>query len=271
MKYISMIDACYHGLTKSEKKIADYIKKEGKKIIYQPIKTFTQNVGVGDATVIRFCKKVGFEGYQDLKLQIAADDLSEESPSIDTYIDRVARNFGKVISSTIDLLDKDALENAITEIENSNKILIFGVGASGLAAQETEIGFLRVGKSAKAVTDSHFQAMEASLTTNKDVIIVLSLSGRTRDVFESMMIAKKNGSKIVVITDFKLSPIAKNADIVLNTSMEETIVDGGSLSAKVSQLLVVDIITTGFALRNKDKSVKLNQITAKSILDKTIE
>lgn len=271
MKYLGIIESYYSDLTKSEKKVANYIKEMGKEIIYQSIQEVTKAVGVGDATVIRFCKKIGFEGFQDLKLQIAMEDLSEQPTSIDSYIDRIQNNFGQVIDKTISILDKENLDKAISTIEQSDRIFIFGIGASGLAAQETQVSFLRVGKSAKAIVDSHFQAMEAATFTEKDVVIVLSLSGRTKDIYESTMIAKNNKSKIIVITNFILSPIAQLADIVLNTAMGESVVDGGSLSAKVSQLLVIDTLTTGYALRNKEKSKELLQITAKSILNKTMD
>lgn len=271
MRYLSIIESYYSGLTKSEKKVADYIRKVEKEIIYQSIQEVTKSVGVGDATIIRFCKKIGFKGFQDLKLQIAMEDLSEQPSSIESYIDKIQSNFDQVINKTISLLDKKALDKAISIIEKSNRIFIFGIGASGLAAQEAQVSFLRVGKSAKAIVDSHFQAMEAATFSEKDVVIVLSLSGRTKDIYESAMIAKNNNSNIIVITNFALSPIAQLADIVLNTVTGESVVDGGSLSAKVSQLLIIDTLTTGYALRNKERSKELLQIIAKSILNKTID
>ncbi|MDY0393607.1 MurR/RpiR family transcriptional regulator [Virgibacillus halophilus] len=147
------------------------------------------------------------------------EDLSEQSPSIDSYIDRIQNNFGQVIDRTISLIDKEVLDRAITAIEQSKRIFIFGIGASGLAAQEAQVSFLRVGRSAKAIIDSHFQAMEATTFTKEDVVIVLSLSGRTKDIYESATIAKNNKATIIVITNFILSPIAQKADITLNTSM----------------------------------------------------
>src|SRR5690554_1833198 len=109
MKYLSIINSCYSDLTKSEKKVADYIKEKGKEVIYQSLQEVTQSVKVGDATVIRFCKKIGFDGFQDLKLQIAMEDLSEQLPSFESYIDIIQSNFKQAIEKTISLIDEKDL------------------------------------------------------------------------------------------------------------------------------------------------------------------
>ncbi|WP_042146586.1 MurR/RpiR family transcriptional regulator [Paucisalibacillus sp. EB02] len=271
MKYLNLINSCYSDLTKSEKKIADYIKEVGKEIIYQSIQEVTQTVKVGDATVIRFCKKIGFDGFQDLKLQIAMEDLTEQNPSFDSYIDRIQSNFNQAINNTISLIDEKVLNRAIEVLEKAERIFIFGVGASGLAAQEAQASFLRIGRTVKAVIDARFQSMEAATLTDNDVVIVLSLSGRTRDVYESISIAKNNNAIVIAITNFILSPIAQLSDLVLSTAMKESLIDGGSLSAKISQLLVIDILTTGYALKNKEQSNAFKQEIAKSILNKIME
>lgn len=270
MKYLSMIDSCYSDLTKSEKKIADYIKKVGKEIIYQSIQEFTQSVKVGDATVIRFCRKIGLDGFQDLKLQIAIDDLSEQPLTFESYIDDIQNNFKHSIDNTISMIDEKGLNQAIELIENASRVYAFGTGASGLSALELQVSFLRVGKNVKAVVDTHFQAMEASVLTEQDLIIVLSHSGRTSDIYDAVSIAKKNNVTAITITNNKLSPIAKLSDVVLSTAMKKSLIDGGTLSAKVSQLLVIDILTTGYALRNKKQSSELKQRIAESILHKSM-
>lgn len=271
MKYLNIIESCYSDLTKSEKNIADYIKKVGKEIIYQSLQEVTQEVKVGDATVIRFCKKIGFDGFQDLKLQIATEDLTVQSSTSDSYIDSIKNNFNQAVEKTVSLIDEESLDQAIKVIEQANKVLVYGVGASGLAAQEAQASFLRVGKSAKAVIDPHFQNMESSTLTNKDALIALSLSGRTRDMHESISIAKESGATIIAITNYVLSPIAQLSDIVLSTAVKESLIEGGSLSAKISQLLIIDILTTGYALKNEELSIELKQKIAKSILNKAME
>ncbi|QGH36231.1 SIS domain-containing protein [Gracilibacillus salitolerans] len=269
MKYLNIIDSYYSDLTKSEKKVADYIKETGKDIIYHSVQEVTQSVGVGDATVIRFCKKIGFEGFQELKLQIATEDFSHKTPTFESYIDMIQNNFKEAIDKTITLIDDEVLNKAIDTIVHAQRILIYGVGASGIAAQEAQASFLRVGRNVKAVTDSQFQAMESATLGDKDVVIALSLSGRTKDTLDAISIAKKSNATVIAITNYALSPIAQLSDIVVSTAMKESLIDGGSLSAKVSQLFIIDILTTGFALKNKEKSIDLKQKIAKSILYKT--
>ncbi|MFC4620302.1 MurR/RpiR family transcriptional regulator [Camelliibacillus cellulosilyticus] len=270
-RYLSIIDSCYSDLTKSEKKVADYIKDIGKDFIYQSIQEVTQAAQVGDATVVRFCRKLGFDGFQDLKLHIAMEDFSNEPQTFETYIDTIQNNFKEAIDKTISLIDEKSLNQAVDVINKADRIFIFGVGASGIAALEAQASFLRVGRNARTVHDSHFQAMEAATLNENDVIIALSLSGRTKDIFDALSIAKDNHATVIAITSYKLSPIAQLSDIVLSTSMKESLIDGGSLSAKISQLLVIDILTTGYALKNKEKSMLLKQKIAKSIMNKSMD
>ena len=172
------------------------------------------------------------------------------------------------ISNTKSLIDRKQVDKAIARIEKADRIFLYGVGSSGIAAIELQNKLLRFGKVANAFTDSHFQIMNSSITTNKDIIIALSLSGSTQDVIDSLTIAKKNRTKIIAITNHIMSPIAQLADYVLLTAGRETLLDGGSLIAKISQLYVIDVLCTGYALKNKEEAMKMKQNTAQSILFK---
>lgn len=145
---------------------------------------------------------------------------------------------------------------------------MYGVGSSGIAAVELQNRLLRFGKLSNAFTDSHFQIMNASITNSRDLIIAISLSGATQDLIDSLVIAKKNKVKIISITNHILSPVAKLSDNVLLTAGRETLLDGGSLIGKISQLYIIDILCTGYALKNKELTMKMKQNMAKSILFK---
>ena len=132
--------------------------------------------------------------------------------------------------------------------------------------------------------DSSNQNMQEQITTNnnsndedsdtvnlkrvKDLIIAISLSGNTQDIVDSLRVAKKNKTRIIAITNHIISPVAQLADYVLLTAGRETLLDGGSLIAKISQLYVIDVLCTGYALKNKEYAMKMKQNTAQSILFK---
>ncbi|OTO20718.1 RpiR family phosphosugar-binding transcriptional regulator [Enterococcus sp. 3H8_DIV0648] len=129
---------------------------------------------------------------------------------------------------------------------------------------------LRVGVQSRSVVDPHFQAQVASLLTEKDLVIGLSLSGRTKDTYDSLNIAKKNQAKIIAITNYQLSPIAQLADVVLQTAIEEFL-DGASLAGKISQLYLCDLLVQGYEIENNVNSIELRETVLRSILDKSLD
>ena len=102
-----------------------------------------------------------------------------------------------------------------------------------------------------------------------DVIVALSLSGHTKDIIDSLTVAKKQNAKIIAITNYLLSPVAQLADCVLITAGKENLLDGGSLTSKISQLYIIDLLSTGYALLNKDKVLDLKEKTAKLLINKS--
>ena len=252
MKYIRMIESCYPSLSKSEKKVADYVMLEKGNIIYETLLEISKKINVGEATILRFVKKVGFNGFQDLKLQIAKEDKPVNDSYHENYIDSITANMIKTIENTKTVLDISSLNNSIRLINDSKRIFFFGVGSSGLAAGEAQIRFLSMGKVGMAITDSRFQTMYSFLIGEDDVIIALSLSGRTKEIIETIKIAKARKIKVIAITNYALSPLAQLSDCLLLTAGKENLVDGGSLISKISQLYVIELLCAGYALLNKN-------------------
>lgn len=269
MKYIAMIESCYPSLSKSERKVAEYILSERGNIIYETLLEISKKINVGEATILRFVRKVGFNGFQDLKLQIAKDDEPVNEGYHENYIDSITANMTNTIINTKNVLDEDQLSLGISLIENCKRLFFYGVGASGLAANEAQNRFVRMGKTGLAITDSHFQMMYSSLCSEGDVIIALSLSGYTKDIIDSLNIAKKQKVKIIAITNYALSPIAQLADCLLLTAGKENLLDGGSLISKISQLYIIDLLCTGYALLNREYVLKLKEKTAELLIDKS--
>lgn len=262
----------YHALTKSEKLIADYLLAEKEQTAYKTMKDVTDAVKVGDATLIRFCQKLGYSGFSDLKIAIAKDEFTSqyEEESTDKFYDQILDNQIKVLESTRQLIDPETLLDAINHITNAKRIYIIGVGSSGLSAASLEKMLLRVGVHANHTIDPHFQAHALSLLDETDLVICFSLSGRTKDVYDSLAIAKKNHCPIIAITNFKTSPIAELSDIVLQSANEEFF-DGGSLAGKISQLYVSEVLVRGYEINNKIQTVELREKVLRSILDKFID
>ncbi|HGQ4103972.1 TPA: MurR/RpiR family transcriptional regulator, partial [Streptococcus pneumoniae] len=225
-------------------KIADYILVRDSEIVYETSSEIVSKVKVGEGTLNRFCKKIGYSGFQELKLKMTKDILELESQkmSSDTFIDEIKNNYLSIVESTRKLIDGRQIELAIKLIREANQILIIGVGSSGNAAREFESSLLRIGIISKTVIDTHFQLMHTALLKDNDLIIAFSLSGSTKEVEETLLNAKRKNVKIISITNYSSRNIAKLSDCVLLTSKKESYLEGGSLMAKASQLFIIDVI-----------------------------
>ncbi|HGS2926378.1 TPA: MurR/RpiR family transcriptional regulator, partial [Streptococcus pneumoniae] len=226
--------------------MADYILVRDSEIVYETSSEIVSKVKVGEGTLNRFCKKIGYSGFQELKLKMTKDILELESQkmSSDTFIDEIKNNYLSIVESTRKLIDGRQIELAIKLIREANQILIIGVGSSGNAAREFESSLLRIGIISKTVIDTHFQLMHTALLKDNDLIIAFSLSGSTKEVEETLLNAKRKNVKIISITNYSSRNIAKLSDCVLLTSKKESYLEGGSLMAKASQLFIIDVICT---------------------------
>ncbi|HGQ1957974.1 TPA: MurR/RpiR family transcriptional regulator, partial [Streptococcus pneumoniae] len=237
--------------------IADYILVRDSEIVYETSSEIVSKVKVGEGTLNRFCKKIGYSGFQELKLKMTKDILELESQkmSSDTFIDEIKNNYLSIVESTRKLIDGRQIELAIKLIREANQILMIGVGSSGNAAREFESSLLRIGIISKTVIDTHFQLMHTALLKDNDLIIAFSLSGSTKEVEETLLNAKRKNVKIISITNYSSRNIAKLSDCVLLTSKKESYLEGGSLMAKASQLFIIDVICTRLSLINYEDTI----------------
>lgn len=268
--YLELIKENYEEFTKSEKRVADFVVSSGTKLISSTLQDIKKATSVGDATIIRFCQKLGFSGFSELKIAIA--EKGYQMPNSDASFAKVVEE--KLIDSikqTYSLTKIDSLEQAAQLIHYSQQVFIFGVGSSGLSALDMESRLLRSGIRSKAIIDPHYQAMNASLFNEKDVVIAFSLTGRTKDLVDSLTVAKQNGAKIVVISNYLLSPIAQLGDVVIQTAIEEYLLNGGSLSGKVSQIYAMDVLITCYEVMYGINNVDMRKKIAKAIVDKQVD
>ncbi|WP_225414855.1 MurR/RpiR family transcriptional regulator [Streptococcus pneumoniae] len=253
-------------------KIADYILVRDSEIVYETSSEIVSKVKVGEGTLNRFCKKIGYSGFQELKLKMTKDILELESQkmSSDTFIDEIKNNYLSIVESTRKLIDGRQIELAIKLIREANQILMIGVGSSGNEAREFESSLLRIGIISKTVIDTHFQLMHTALLKDNDLIIAFSLSGSTKEVEETLLNAKRKNVKIISITNYSSRNIAKLSDCVLLTSKKESYLEGGSLMAKASQLFIIDVICTRLSLINYEDTICKKEEIA-SLLSNKVE
>ncbi|SDG54272.1 DNA-binding transcriptional regulator, MurR/RpiR family, contains HTH and SIS domains [Facklamia miroungae] len=241
-------------------------------VVHGTMTDIKSSTEVGDATIIRFCQKLGLTGFTDLKILAAKDDFSRQYIFEDEsdYFSLLLNRHIMCLKKTLLTLDKTKIDDAIKMIKMAGHIYLYGVGSSGTTARDFEGILLRVGVKANAVIDPHVQAHIASILGSDDLIIAFSLSGKTRDIYDAISIAKKSEVQIIVITNFTHTPIAQLADIVLQTAIEEFI-DGGSVAGKLSQLYICDVLVHAYESQNNVSSFEIREKVLRSILNKRID
>lgn len=155
----------------------------------------------------------------------------------------------QTLTDTLQVLEEKAVGEAVDLLSSAPRISFFGLGGSGIVAQDAAHKFMRTGKTIVAYTDKHLQLIHASLLGDKDVIVAVSHTGRNRDLLDVLRVAKSTGARIIVITHYGPSPTAKLADVTLHTMARETAYRRESLSSRIAALTIIDVLYVGVGVR----------------------
>jgi DNA-binding MurR/RpiR family transcriptional regulator len=241
----------YGKFSDKERKIADYILDNPEKIIHSSINQVAEDLGVADSTVFRFCKRIGFKGYQAMKIALASEivtpmkDIHEtinEGDDTRTVSEKVFRSNIKALEDTQQLLNGSAFEQAVETILHANRVEFFGSGGSSIIAMDAYHKFVRSGIPVIANADSHLQLMSASQLNENDVAVLISHSGTTKDMLQVLNVLKENKVKTISITNFSKSALSQKVDYPLYTVAEETDYRSEALSSRIAQLSILDAL-----------------------------
>ena len=252
-----LLRSAYDGMTKVEKRIADYILAHPDAMMDITIAELAQQAKSSEITVSRFCKKLGFSGLQSLKIALAStrketpENYLEIRPDdgYDTVTAKVFQSIIDGLSDTRRLLDPDACAAAVAALAHARRINVYGFGNSATVCRDIETRLLRFGLVVQAYSDSHQQVTSAALLTRDDVVLAVSHTGATRELLESVRIAKKNGATILAITSHATSELARTADIVLVGMGREVHYCSEAAASRLIHMAIVDVLYTGLALQ----------------------
>ncbi len=273
MEMTDRINTYYPSMTKSEQKVAKCVLEHPDNLIYLSVTELADFAGTGETTVMRFCRKIGFKGYQDFKLMLAQGLPKQQAFSGrdggDTdYAAHLYESTVNILQSSLGMLDRAQLEESINQLDAARHVQFFGVGSSAITAQDAKNRFLRIGRRVEAIADSHIQSMMAVTMGKGDVAFGISVSGSTLDTNDMLMKAKQNGARVIAMTNYAKSPIASIADIVLLTAGKESPLEGGSMGAKISQLFIIELICKGLERRHGDETKNMKELTARAVIDR---
>ena len=278
--FLTRIRGEYNQFTKAEKKVADYVLQNYKEVLFMSITDLADVCEVGDTSVFRFCKTLELKGYQEFKmlLSLSLHDENTGQGRLEGDIslnDSFAEVSRKVLNTnmnaleeTYSLLNEENFDRVICTLHEAKRICFFGVGASMLSAMKAANKFLRIEPKVSCVTDSHMQAMVASMMREGEAAVIFSYSGATKDTIHVAELAKRAGAATICITRFIKSPLTSFSDVTLLCGANEGPLQGGSTSSEISQLFLIDLMYTEYYRRYFDSCNAVNEKVSASVLDK---
>lgn len=272
----SVIRGYYPSFTPSEKKVADFFLEDHPGIIRMTLADVAAESGVSDASVLRFCRSMGYKRWLEFKIDLTRslprpseqllDEVNEkDSPGI--LAKKVFQNSIQAIMDTRAVLDEEQFERAITLISGAERILIVGVGTSGPIAHEMYNRFFRLGLDCKVQTDSYLQMMESALLSPRDLMIVISQTGDSTDPLKTTAFAKTQGCSVIVITGNSGSKLTRYADVVLLSVSHENRIE--TIASRIAQYALTHALFIGLAMQNISEAVEKDQIIWDAIMERT--
>lgn len=249
-------------LTSKETRLAQYILTHYEEVLYYNVSELAKNANVSDATVVRFCKSVGYRGFADFKMNAARDlvpvekqfdPILEKGDNVETVCRKVFTSEINVLNRTLLGLDLEVMKRVAEKIYRAKRLAFFATGGSHVAAKDAQHKFLKIGMTAIAHDDIDLQLMSSALLTRGDVAVCISFSGSNYHVVNCMKAAKKNGAYCIGIISQVKSPLGRLVNDVLCSAYDETIFQSESISTRIAQLAIIDAIVNNVAFYDYEK------------------
>lgn len=258
---LDRIKASLPSLAPAEQRVAKLVLQDPRSFAGLPVSELAERAHVSKPTVVRFCRSMGYDGLSDFKLKLAGT-VSEGVPFIHRSVDaddKTGDVMVKLIDNTVAAFLKyrndashHAIERAVDALmatwKAKGRIEFYGAGNSGIVAQDAQHKFFRLGINAVAYSDGHMQVMGASLLSPGDCLVIVSNSGRTRDLMDAADIARRHGATVITITTSG-SPLAQASHIHLAADHPEGYDRYSPMTSRLMHLMVIDIMATCLALR----------------------
>ena len=258
---LDRIKASLSSLAPAEQRVGKLVLADPRAFANLPVSELSDRAHVSKPTVVRFCRSMGYDGLSDFKLKLAGS-VSEGVPFIHRSVDlddKTSDVMVKVIDNTVAAFLKYRNDASTTALEKAAEILaetyktgkrieFYGAGNSGIVAQDAQHKFFRLGVHTIAYSDGHMQVMGASMLGPGDCVVVISNSGRTRDLMDACDIARKNGATTIVVTTSG-SPLAAAGHVHLAANHPEGYERYSPMVSRLLHLMIIDILATCVALR----------------------
>jgi RpiR family transcriptional regulator, carbohydrate utilization regulator len=242
----------YPSLKTALRKVADVILRQPEMAIYASVNEVAAVSAVSEATVMRFCRILGFKGFQDFKIALAREMVipsprfyeevgggGEDEVAI---VRQVFQTNGVALQDTLEILEIEAMKEAAQLLLNARLVMVVGVGGSGTAVTYAGNRFLLLGLKAYMCTDFYLMLMAASMLSREDVLLAISNLGTTREIVETVGIAREKEARVICITNNSLSPLARMSNPALVTASREMTLPEEAVASLVCQISILDAL-----------------------------
>lgn len=276
------ISSNYYALTSSEKKVADFTLSNQSGTQFMSISELADACGVAEATISRFCRRLGYKGYNAFKLALANSSpqhklwdnpLSGEVTAEDSLEDICKKLYTaevEAMAQTMEFLDLESVSRAARMLHDARRVMCMGQGGSLLIANEAAHLFSTVCNKFTAVADSHLQAIAATTMDPEDVILFFSYSGSTQEMMETLKLARAQQGQVILVTRFPRSPGAELSDVVLQCGANENALQSGSVAARIAQMYLLDILFSEFSRKDLEQCLQIRGRIADALANRHV-
>ncbi len=275
---LDVIRERYAELSAAERKVADYVLAHAAEVAPAPISETARHADVSEATVVRFCRSLGYRGYLEFKFGLtyylndpvrAIHDEIQQQDTVAEIAHKTIMSGIAALQQTLDMLDYDAVEAAASAINSARQTLIIGVGTSIPFVNDLYNKLMRLDMNCIPLADPYLQLMKIALIDERDVVLAMSHSGASVDPVNALRRAKGKGARTIAITGSACSPLTNHADIVLLYGARETRLE--AVIARLALLAVSDVLYMAIAMKNLEQTNLNERRIWELVLDKVVD
>ncbi len=256
---IAKIQSMQQNLTVSENEIAQYVINNSDSVVTSTITAMAKNTGTSEASINRFCKKIGFKGFNSFKIALAQENFynsmteSRSKVDKDSLVSSVTHDYQQMLVNTSALLDENIVNQAACSMNCAQTIYIFSMQRNALVAHELEFKLNMTGIQARAVVDLSTMRAFANNITKNDLVIIIAHTIMNRDLYQTLVQCKEKNATIITITSYDNPKLAGLSDFKFLISDKITTKHSVSLSNNLVFLYVIDVLYCSLLTQNKSR------------------
>jgi DNA-binding MurR/RpiR family transcriptional regulator len=257
--------------TSTEAELAKFIIDNTDEVSQLSISQIAKKLHISPATITRFCQKISFSGFNEFRHELKRYIDLRNKPTITSdikeidYFSKLYQNHLEIIETTFRKITYPDIQQAVSLLTHAKKVHVYGIGNSGIAAQEFKWKFFRIGVNVESITDPHQAVMDASLSTENSLVIGISVSGETKEIIRAVKIAKKQGAAILAITSEKTSELSQLADLTLLVMSKKNMHMAQNISPTLPLFLFFDLLYTELVAKDYINRIKIREKTLKAL------